>query len=295
MKKRFLPFINMVFVHSVGTPVCTDETLPSTDFDFCDPEVKSSEIQRIFVRKVSSTNFADWTQAEEWNERVSETSTDADAIRALTVIGDKPLPTTTSITISGGRKFNTVKEHIINFEIDEVTATNHEFTQAIGNGKRYKVNYETAGGLMFGGNNGIVAEMTLEMQLNRGAGEVQKYIGTLTWKTPDTEARCTSPIFGETVLGSATLDTTVTFAADATPAVGSCDFDLAGGTNAVANFQYNDINPTIGTAIAMTIKVGGVLKLTCNMTADFVGQPFIFKATTGTEYSGFIADGDVLF
>ncbi len=295
MKRKFIAFVNRRYVHSVGMPVCGSEELAPVDFDVCEPETSASEIQRLFLRKINSADLDDWTQAAEWNARVSETSTDIDAIRALTVIGDKPAPAATRKDISGGRKITTRKDHTINFEIDESTAVNHDFVRSIQEGKRYKGNYETAGAHMYGGNGGIVGEITLDMVLNRGQGEITKYIGTFTWSSTQTEERCLSPIFGETVLGSDSLDTVIDFTADATPAHGDSDFVLAGGTSAVAKFRYNEITPTIGAAITMTVKVSTVLKLTMNTTADFVGQPFIFTDTAGVDHSGFIASGDVLF
>ncbi len=118
MKKQFLPFVNRRFVHSFGMPTCGAETLPVVDFDYCDPEIKASEIQRIFLRKIGSADFDDWTQPAEWNARVSETDTGIDAIRALTVIGDKPAPNAPKKLISSGRNVVPRKEHVINFTID---------------------------------------------------------------------------------------------------------------------------------------------------------------------------------
>jgi hypothetical protein len=294
MKKRFLPFVNRRFVHSVGMPVCAGNDLPETDFDYCDPEVESSEIGRVFIRRVNSADFSDWTQAEEWTTRISENSADPDAIRALTVIGDKPLPNAPKKIISGGRTVIPRKEHTVNITIDEVTATNHALMQATEGGMEVKFNYE-AGKFMFGGNQSITATLTLEMVLARGAGEIMVYNGTLFWVSPTTEDRCLSPIYGETVMGSTSLDTTIDFTADATPTHGDCDFVLAGGVSPTAKFRYNDINPTYGVPLVMTIKVGGTLKLTCNMTADFNTQPFSFTDTAGVTHTGFIAAGDVNF
>lgn len=297
MKKTILPFINRRFCHVAGMPVCVGETLSPVDFDFCDPEVEASEIGRIFIRRENSVDFTDWTQAEEWNTRVSEDSTDPDAIRALTVIGDKPLPAATKKVISGGRNIVSRKEHTINITIDEVTAANHGLMQGTETGIRVKANYE-AGKFMFGGNQSISGLLQLDMVLARGLGEIMVYQGTFTWVSPHTEDRCLSPIYGETVLGSTSLDTTIDFTADVTPTHGDSDFVLVGivdSTSAVAKFRYNEINPTIGVPLVMTIKVGGVLKLTCNMTADFNTQPFIFIDRAGVSHSGFIQAGDVLF
>ncbi len=295
MKKKFLPFINRRFVTSSGMPVCADETLGEVDFDYCDPETHGSEIQRIFMRQINSTDFTDWKQAEEWTERVSESSTDPDAIRALMVIGDKPAPNAPKKLISGGRTITPRKEHTINFTVDEATVANHAFFSGLKGGKRYKINYETVGGRMFGGNQSISAEVQGDMVLARGQGELQVYVGTLFWVSPEIEEMCISPVFGETVLGSDSLDTTVLFDVDDTPIVGDVDFVLDGGVDPVALFRFNQIEPATGTPLVMTVKVGGVLKLTCNMTTDFVTLPFIFRDALGVDHSGFIAAGDVLF
>jgi hypothetical protein len=124
-----------------------------------------------------------------------------------------------------------------------------------------------------------------------------KYDYMITWISQTTEARCESPIFGETLMGGNTvLDTKIVFATTATPSSGDCSFVLApSAINAVASFQYNTIAPTIGAPLVMTVKVGGTLKLTATMTADYDGQPFIFTDTAGVIHSGIIVAGDRLF
>ena len=295
MKRKYIAFVGRRFAHVGGAPGCSAETLPAVDFNFCDPEVRLSEIQRVFLAKINAAPFADWTQAEEWTTRMSETSTDLNAIRALMVVGDKPQPTKTTKDISGGRKFTTRKDHVLNLTVDEVTEDNHSFLQGVEVGTRFRMWYETSGGLMFGGNDGIVVELQGDMLLPRGAGEIMTYVYTVNWVSQTTEQRCASPIFGQTVFGETDLDTTILFDTDATPINGACDFELEGGTNAVAKFQYNTISPAIGTAITMTIKISTTLVLTCNMTLDYEGAPFSYTHTTGTVYTGFITDGDVLF
>lgn len=295
MKKQFIAFINCTYIHLGGMPTCTTEVLPETDFNFCAPEIDLSEIQRVFIAKVGAAPFDDWTQAGEWNTRMSETDTTIDAIRPFTVIGDKPIPTKQVKDISGGRKRNTRKDHVVNFTVDDVSDANHAFLQAVENGKNFRMWYETAGGKMFGGNSGILCEVSGDMALNRGNGEIAGYQYIATWAKNTTEDRCDSPIFGQTILGSEELDTMIDFTADATPNEGSCDFILVGGVNAVAKFQYDDINPTIGVPLVMTIKIATVLALTCNMTADFAGGQFKYTHTTGTVYEGIIAAGDMNF
>lgn len=295
MKRKFLPFVNRRYVTTIGFPACTEETLPETNFNFCNPEVNLSEIQRIFLQKISAPAMTDWSQPEQWTSIMSETSTAIDAMRVFTVIGDKPAPAVVEKEISNQRKFVTRKTHTINFTVDETSATNHTFLQGVENGKRYKMRYEIAGGLMFGGSDGIVVEIKGDMILARGPGEVMVYQYTATWVSPQTEDRIQSPIFGETVLGSESLDTTITFAVSADVEHETAEFILDDGTDPVSRFSYDNINPTIGTPITMTIKIATVLYLTCIMTSDYIGQPFSFTDSAAATHTGYITNGEVNF
>lgn len=179
-------------------PTCPTEcnaNLAPVEFDRCNPSIYLSEIRRIFVAKKDSAPFTDVSVASEWLDRLSETSTvGGDYIRPLTVIGDKPAPTATDKEISGGRKVRTNKTHIINWTVDETNTTNHEFFRELECGGEYRMWYETAGGLLFGGNEGIVARLVADMVLNRGEGEIQMYNGTAEWKSKFTEEFVQSPI-----------------------------------------------------------------------------------------------------
>lgn len=176
---------------------CTDDCdfdLPATEFASCNPETNLSQIAKIYIAKQSAASFSDWTQAGEWATRLSNSATGADSIRPVTVVGDKPAPTVTEKTISGNRIVPTEKKHVINFEIDESNATNHEFARGAKCMKQVKMWYETIGGLLFGGNDGIDVTIGVDMALSRTAGDIVLYPGTLKWDSFDLEERCVSPI-----------------------------------------------------------------------------------------------------
>lgn len=180
-------------------PTCGAEELPQVDFDFCNPETGLSEIRRIFIGRISGGGFEDWTNPVEWAQRISEDSMCADAIRAMYVIGDKPIPASLRALISMDRKKTISKEHTVNATIDEVNDTNHAFVTEM-KGKYYRLWYETAGGYMFGGNDGIIASIDADMVLARGLGEIMVYLLTATWKNLRTEDRIASPIFADVVI-----------------------------------------------------------------------------------------------
>lgn len=197
MKKTFFAYIGG-FNHLFGSPLCGGD-LPEVQFDFCNPEVRLSEIRRIFVARMDAQPLADVTDQWEWIDRLSQVSESLQAIRALTVSGEKALPVVTRKDISDNRKKTMIKEHTISAIIDEVNETNDAFFRAIENGKYYRIWYETQGRLLFGGNEGIVAQVAGDMVLQRGSGNVMYYALVAQWKNLHTESFVESPIFEETI------------------------------------------------------------------------------------------------
>ena len=185
------------YSHVAGTPVCGDEDMPAVDFNLCAPDIRLSEIRRIFISKIGAAPFVDWTVAGEWNERMSPTSNDINAVRVLTVIGNKDIPTSTRVRLSMNRNKTVRKEHTVNATIDDVSETNHEFIRQMNGGRNFKMWYETEGGFMFGGNNGIAAHIDADMVLARGRDEIMTYVLEAWWQNVRTEDRCLSPIFNQ--------------------------------------------------------------------------------------------------
>jgi hypothetical protein len=179
-------------------PTCPSNcatALPAASFSSCAPEVNLAEISYIYLAKGIATAFTDWAAPTEWGTRVDNANTTGDDyIRKLTVIGDKPEPTTSEREISAGRKVNVLKTHVINFTIDETNDANHELLRSLECGGSYKIWYETKGGKIFGGNEGITASVFLNMVLNRGTDEIMAYNGRIEWKSKFTEEREVSPV-----------------------------------------------------------------------------------------------------
>lgn len=179
-------------------PICpTDCTsaLAPVLFSDCAPEVIASEIKRIFVAKSNASPLTDWTTATEWTERLEEATTTANAIRPLTVIGDKPAPSSVTKDISNNRKWVVGKDHTINFTIDDVSKENYEFMRSTECGGKYRIWYETHGGMLYGGNEGILVTMVVDDVLNRGVDEIETLNGVITWRNKFTPERTPSPIF----------------------------------------------------------------------------------------------------
>ena len=180
---------------TVSCPNSCETALPEVKFSKCSPNIVLSEIVRIFVGKQSTQPFNNWKDASEWTQRLSETANTANAIRPLTVIADKPAGSPVVKEISNGRKYNLRKDFTVNIEIDDVSEENYEFMRVTQCGGEYKLWFETAGGRIYGGNEGIDASLVLDNVLGRGKDEIEKITGTASWSDKFSPEMALSPIF----------------------------------------------------------------------------------------------------
>ena len=178
-------------------PTNCDAALGEVLFDDCAPAINASEIKRLFIARANATPFTTWATAAEWTTRLSQDGVEPNAIRALTVIGDMPAGAPVQKDISNGRKFTLGKDRTVNFTVDEDSDENYEFFRALECGGKYRIWFETHGGYMFGGNEGIKATVNADPILNRGTGEIVTYNGAATWRSKFAPERVKSPIFVE--------------------------------------------------------------------------------------------------
>lgn len=178
---------------SIVCPNGCDSLLPPVNFDKCSPKVSLSEIVRIFLGKPNSAPFTDWKTATEWTTRLSQSAVE-DMIRPLTVIADKPAGSQRVKEISNSRKITLGVDNTVNIEIDDISDENYEFMRVTQCGGKYKMWYETAGGHLYGGNEGIDATVFLDNVLARGKDEIEKITGTATWSSKFSPERTVSPI-----------------------------------------------------------------------------------------------------
>lgn len=279
-------------------PTCStscDADLPVVDFSDCNPEIVLSEITKVYIAKTTATPFTNWANAEEWTDRISQTNTVGDDyIRPLTVIGDKPAATPVVKEISNGRKKNVTSDHTINATIDDVTNVNYEFMRALECGGQFKMWYETAGGKMYGGNEGVLVNIAPSHLLNRGREETETIALSITWRAKFHPERIDSPIFGN---GSSVnqFDTLLSFAASLTDTAA----DVQGTVPAMdpdLKLEFNAIPGAVATDITTVVKlvVGGPTVLTAVAAGEYVGRPFKFTDISGVPHYGTFAAGTVI-
>ncbi len=174
-------------------PTGCGDNLPPVDFDECAPEINQGRIDKIYLTNVGNP-LADWTDPLEWGGRLDNTAPNANSIITLTVTGEKPEPTVNEQEISLGRKIVASKTHVINYTIDETNIINHEFVRQNECAGQYLMWYETSGGLLFGGTEGIEVSLTADMIIPLSDEELINFAGKAEWKTKFTEERIQSPI-----------------------------------------------------------------------------------------------------
>ena len=180
---------------SIINPTCPtgcSDFLPVVDFDLCDPKVSFGEIEQIMVASGAAAPFTDWEDLSEWTARISETDVaDIDTIRQMYVIADLPAATADEIIISKGRKVYSPATHVINVDIDDLSDENYEFARATSCNTQMRVWFFTKSH-MYGGNDGILANVNLRPVIERGQKSINKLSGMITWEAQFSPERADS-------------------------------------------------------------------------------------------------------
>ncbi|HYH14630.1 MAG TPA: hypothetical protein VD794_05405 [Flavisolibacter sp.] len=282
---------------------CEDFQLPVTSFNDCAPQWNLSEIEKLYIAAPKAANFTDITSPTEWATRISQTTLGDDAIRVLSVAGDKPAPAGVVLEGTLGRTITVSKDHTVNYSIDDISDENYKLMQFLEAHPYIKLYaYETqAGKMYYYGNNGIVVTNTLNHELPRGRNEKEVLNGVITWRKAISPDRMDSPLFeGEISGGGAaptTFENTVSFAASATPAaVNNVGFTaLVTDPEQKIEFDSIPIEDQTGLPNTMSITVGGVEELTVDFNSVFAGEWFRYTAKNGTVYTGKFVDGTRAF
>ena len=178
-------------------PVCPDDCsgLPAVDFDICAPELHYGEVAKVYLAAADADDFTNVEDLAEWTTRLDDSATaTGDEIRALTVIGELPEPEQTELMISGDRTAVGFKQFTLSFEIDETNDTNYLAMLTAECNFKFKMWYETADGMLYGGNEGIEATVRMNQVIPRERTELVKLIATARWRSQFSPLRCVSPM-----------------------------------------------------------------------------------------------------
>lgn len=182
----------------LSLPTCPTDCagiLEAVGFSDCAPELHYGEISKLYVAKSTAADFSAVDIITEWTARLSDTSTDVDAIRTFIGIGELPVPEKTEILISGDRTIYPPKKFSLNFEVDETGDLNYSFLLASECNLKFKFWFETSDGMLYGGNTGIEAIISMDAPIPKSREEIAKFMMTMKWKSKNSPLRCTSPLF----------------------------------------------------------------------------------------------------
>jgi len=157
---------------------CNDLVLPAIEVNqLCIPELRESEVCGIYFLPAGATGPADWTQAADWTAVIDNTDVLNANVKYLVVEGDVPEPEFSTQRVSRGRSVDGIKTYTLNATIKATTDLHYLFIKALQCGNAdFKIWYETLGGRLFGGQNGI--ELTLvraSAPLDRGADGFERF------------------------------------------------------------------------------------------------------------------------
>ncbi len=178
-------------------PTCPEScagSLPEPSFNDCAPEIGYGEISKMYLAKADADPFSNVELLSEWTERLAASVATDNAVRAFTVIADLPEPEISEITISGNRTVRGFKKFTMPFEIDEDNDINYQAHLVFECNTKFRMWFETADGMLFGGNEGIEASLLTNYVIPRERTGVRKIMGKATWDSKKSPLRNVSPL-----------------------------------------------------------------------------------------------------
>jgi len=168
-------------------PTGCDSVLPFASVDLCSPEIHFGEIQRIFFTNPGQPliNVADRL---EWLARLSNTSTDDDAIRFIYVSGDLAEPEKQETIISLDRKKYSPGEYTLNFDLQETNDINYNLLRTLHCNLDNLFWFATESHI-YGGASGINGQMIMNNIIEKGAQSLQVFRGMIKFKLTTPPAR----------------------------------------------------------------------------------------------------------
>ena len=181
---------------SLALPVCATDcttTLPVVSFSECAPVLLQAQVSDVYLAN-DGYPLTDWRDPAEWAARLSNDSTDANAIRHMTVIASIADPTVTEKKISHRRIVYSPQEFTITGNIDDNSDTNYDFMRATGCNRQYRMWYATLGGKLYGDNNGILTNLRMWEVIVEDDNEYAVLRLQLKWKSQFAPPRIDNPL-----------------------------------------------------------------------------------------------------
>ncbi len=168
-------------------------SLPEPSFDECAPVLGYGEVEKIYLQKANADDFSDVEDLGEWTTKKALAISDDNAVREFTVKGDLPAPATTEVVISQNRTIRGSKKFTLNFQIDEDNDKNYEAHLLFECNTKFKMRFATADGMLFGGNEAILASILTDYIIPPERTAVRYIAGKAIWDSKKSPLRSINP------------------------------------------------------------------------------------------------------
>lgn len=270
---------------------CEEQDLPIFSVDDCNTEILKSGINMLLFAKVSADSLDDWQNPAEWATRLSNSSTNANAIRYIKGTGALPEATVQTITYQVNKTKNIGKTRTLTFTVEEANLTIHDLFRHFECGGQYRWWFRTVGGRLYGGNDGITADQAANLVLNSGPEDYEQRTLALSWDAKFMPEATNSPIEGLTEDLPVVFDTILEFDGGTEDVEEGVTGTISGSANDTSLFEFNKIPSLSGAPNDMTINVNGVESIVLAFPADYVGRPFRYTTATGGVHNGTFING----
>lgn len=173
---------------------CNSQINPMTQ-DPCAPLVSIGELNRLYVMAAGGAILTTWGTAglaAELLGRIDNTASTVDSIVEIIMSGDVPAAAGDMIEIADNKKHYLPKTHTINFQIDDVNQTVHDFLRYMECNQVVKLWYANPD-FIWGGNDGIEINMQMNDVVERGSKGRYSIQGVITWEAKFTPERTDNP------------------------------------------------------------------------------------------------------
>lgn len=183
---------------------CEDFVMPAVKSDYCPNSMRLelAEIKRIFITIHDDENPgealggpADWTSAASWATAIDQTT--AGKVRSLHGVGDLPDPEDTTVTVHDNQQVVIERRRTLNFDVMDINTLNHEAMRKLQCGGSGRLWYESRGGYLYGGQNGIGINIIPPTSPHaRGADSFKAIKFVFRWNSICDPERIPSPFAG---------------------------------------------------------------------------------------------------
>lgn len=183
---------------SVETIDCTalgcDAELKPVSFDPCNTKIAYNAIGMLYIANVGNP-LVNWTDPAEWASRISDDSTDADAIRAIPVLGTLEVEEGDQVPVPGNKFVYGKKTLTITGQVYDNNNVNYEWVRSMGCNKQYAVWFRSEDGQhLYGGNAGIETVVQGSEAFAEDRTTIRTFAITMTWQAQLIPLRIANPL-----------------------------------------------------------------------------------------------------